>query len=83
MQAHASRMIEVEGSVANAFAEKLGSQSKDDLEPRLLAAMTVSAMNVAIMAWYRGDYEDLSTAVEQVFARFTRIVCDQSCSNAA
>lgn len=78
MQAHASRLIEVEESVAIAFAERLGCKSKDDLEPRLLAAMTVSAMNVAIMAWYRGNYHDLSSAVEQVFSRLTRIVCDQT-----
>jgi AcrR family transcriptional regulator len=78
MQAHASRMIEVERSVAAAFSERLGRKSKDDLEPRLLAAMTVSAMNVAIMAWYRGGYEDLSVAVEQVFDRLTRIVCEQT-----
>jgi hypothetical protein len=48
----------------------------------LLAAMTVSAMNVAIMAWYRGNYSDLSAAVEQVFSRLTRIVCDQAKPNA-
>jgi AcrR family transcriptional regulator len=81
-QAHASRMIEVEQSVAIAFTERLGPKSKDDLEPRLLAAMTVSAMNVAIMAWYRGNYPDLSAAVEQVFSRLTRVVCDQPRPNA-
>jgi AcrR family transcriptional regulator len=80
-QAHASRMTEVEESVAMAFAERLVRQSKDDLEPRLLATMTVSAMNVAIMAWYRNDYKDLCTAVEQVLSRFTRIVSDQTKPN--
>ena len=82
MQAQASRMIEVEESVAIAFAARIGGLSKDDLEPRLLAAMTMSAMNVAIMAWYRGDYHDLSDAVEHVFSCVTRIVCNQTCSNA-
>ncbi len=81
-QAHGSRMMEVEESVAIAFAERIKGLSKDDLEARLLAAMTVSAMNVAIMAWYRGDYQELSAAVEQVFSRFTRIVCDPIRSNA-
>jgi AcrR family transcriptional regulator len=78
LQAHWSRMIEVEESVAIAFAAKLGHKSKDDLDPRLLAAMTLSAMNVAIMSWYRGDCHDLSAAVEQAFSRLTRIVCDQT-----
>jgi AcrR family transcriptional regulator len=78
MQAHASRLIEVEENVAIAFAEQRGDTSKDDLEPRLLAAMTVSAMNVGIMSWYRGEYPDLPAAVEQVFSRLSRIVTDQA-----
>jgi AcrR family transcriptional regulator len=78
MQAHMSRMIEVEGIVAAAFAERIGSSSKDELEPRLLATLTLSAMNVAIMSWYRGDSQELSVAAEQVFSRLTRIVCEQT-----
>ena len=77
-QAHMSRMIEVEDGVAAAFAERMGSSSKDELEPRLLAALTLSAMNVAIMSWYRGDSQQLTAAAEQVFSRLTRIVCDQT-----
>jgi len=82
MQAHGSRMMDVEAGVAIAFAERIRGLSKDDLETRLLAAMTVSAMNVAIMSWYRDDYQDLSVAVEQVFTHFTRIFCDPTGSNA-
>ena len=67
-QAHMSRMREVEGSVATAFAERIGSSSKDEIEPRLLAIMTLSAMNVAVMAWHRGNFRELSAAVEQVFS---------------
>lgn len=77
-QAHMSRMIEVEDGVAAAFAERIGRSSKDELEPRLLAALTLSAMNVAIMSWYRGDSQQLTTAAEQVFSRLTEIVCDQT-----
>ena len=71
-------MIEVEDGVAAAFAERIGRSSKDELEPRLLAALTLSAMNVAIMSWYRGDSQQLTTAAEQVFSRLTEIVCDQA-----
>jgi AcrR family transcriptional regulator len=77
-QAHMSRMIEVEDGVAAAFAERIWRSSKDELEPRLLAALTLSAMNVAIMSWYRGDSQQLTTAAEQVFSRLTEIVCDQT-----
>lgn len=78
MQAHSSRMIEVEESVAEAFAERIGNSSGDELEPRLLATLTVSAMNVAILSWYRGDSQELAAAVEQVFSRLTRIVYGQT-----
>jgi AcrR family transcriptional regulator len=82
LQAHGSRMIEVEARVATAFSERIKGLAKEDIETRLLASMTVSAMNVAIMSWYRGDYHDLSGAVEQVFARYTGIVCGQTPSSA-
>jgi AcrR family transcriptional regulator len=80
MQAHMSRMIEVEASVAAAFAERIGGLPKDELESRLLAALTLSAMNVAILSWYRGDSHELVAAVEQVFSRLTRIACNQASS---
>jgi hypothetical protein len=42
--------------------------------------MTLSAMNVAVMTWHRGDSEELTAAVELVFSRLTRIVCGQKSS---
>ena len=50
MQAHMSRMLEVEDRVAAAFAERLGVSSKDELQPRLIANLTVSTMNVERMS---------------------------------
>jgi AcrR family transcriptional regulator len=78
MQAHMSRMIEVEGMVAAAFAERMGNSSKDELEARLVATLTLSAMNVAIISWHRGNSQDLAAAVEQVFSHLTRIVRDET-----
>ncbi len=78
MQAQMSRMVEVEESVAKAYAQRIGGSSHDDLEERLLATLTMSAMNVAIISWYRGGSRDLSVAVEQVFSRLTGIICDQA-----
>ena len=77
-QAHHSRMLEVEDVVAAAFAGRLRSASKDELKPRLLASLTLSVMNVAIISWFRGEYQDLSTAARQVFATLTRISCEQT-----
>ena len=77
-QAHSSRMMEVEDSVAMAFAGRLRGASKDDLKPRLLASLTLSVMNVAIMSWYRGEYRELSVAANQVFSNLTRFMCDRT-----
>ena len=75
-QAHHSRMMEVEDVVAAAFAGRLKSASKDDMKPRLLAGLTLSVMNVAIISWFRGEYQDPSTAARQVFIQLTRIACE-------
>jgi hypothetical protein len=73
-----SRMMEVEANIAAAFAERIGSLSKNEIEPRLLATLTLSTMNIAVMSWYLGDFPDLTAAVEQVFSQLTRIVCAQT-----
>ena len=80
-QAHHSRMMDVEDTVAAAFAGRLKSASKDDLKPRLLASLTLSIMNLAIFSWFRDEYQDLSTAARQVFTNLTRIFCDQAGSS--
>lgn len=80
-QAHLSRWIEVEDSVAKAFAGRLRSASKDGLRARLLASLTLSVMNVAISAWFRGEYKDFSTAAKHVFSNLTRILSEQASSS--
>ncbi len=75
-QAHASRMMEVEDGVAAAFADRLKGRSRDKLAPRVLANITLSVMNVAIVSWFRGEYKDLSVAVAQVLSSYGRVFCD-------
>jgi AcrR family transcriptional regulator len=82
-QAHHSRMLEVEDVVAAAFAGRLKCASRDELKPRLLANLTLSVMNVAIISWFRGEYQELSTAARQVFATLTRISCEQTSTSEA
>ena len=53
-------MMDVEDMVAAAFAGRLKSASKDDIKTRLLAGLTLSVMNVAIISWFRGEFQDLS-----------------------
>jgi AcrR family transcriptional regulator len=77
-QAHLSRWIEVEDSVAQAFGERLKSASKDDLRPRLMASLTLSVVNVAIIAWFRGEYPDFPTAAKHAISNLIRIAGDQT-----
>jgi AcrR family transcriptional regulator len=75
-QAHLSRLLEVEESVARAFVGRIKGAAKDDLKPRLLASLTITVVNVAIVSWYRGEYQDIAAAAKQVFANLARIFCD-------
>lgn len=77
-QAHQSRLIEVEDSLAQAFAARTRSESKDGMRPRLLASLTLLVMNRAIMSWFRNEHRDLSASYRQVFAHLARILSDSS-----
>ena len=79
-KAHDSRLMDVEDAVATAYAQRLKSKSKFEAKPRLLAHLTISVLNVAVVAWFTGEYQDLSTAATQVLASLTRIVIDPSSS---
>ena len=82
-QAHLSRLMEVEERVAQAFAARLKNAAKDDLKPRLLAGLTITCVNVAIMSWHKGENQDTSSAAKQVFANLARIFCDPTNSSEA
>lgn len=75
-QAYGSRMIEAELAVAQAYAKRLKCASEFDLKPRLLAGLTFTILNGAIMSWYQGDYQDISTAVRQGFNHLNRFIND-------
>ena len=75
-QAHQSRLIEVEDSLAHAFAARTRNEPKEGMKPRLLASLTLLIMNRAIMSWFRNEHHDLSAAYRQVFAQLTRILSD-------
>jgi|HubBroStandDraft_6_1064221.scaffolds.fasta_scaffold3702224_1 hypothetical protein len=45
----------------------------DDLNPRLLASMTLSILSTTLLSWFIGEYADLPTAARQVLANVTRI----------
>jgi AcrR family transcriptional regulator len=80
-QAYASRSMEVEDSLSQAYADHLKNASRSAVEPRLLAHLTLSVMRVAITAWFTGEYEDLPTAARQVLVKLTRLTSDDTNSN--
>ena len=65
-KAYASRMVEVEDSISEAYAERFENASKNALVSRLLAHMTISVMSVAITAWFTGEYKDLMESADAV-----------------
>lgn len=60
-QAYLSRMLELEDSLANAYAERFDCQVAE-LRPRLLAGLTLTLMNTSILSWFRGEQTDLRAA---------------------
>lgn len=79
-QAYSSRSVEVEDSLSAAYAHHLKNAPKVGVEPRLLAHLTLSVMKVAIMAWFTGEYQDLSTAAKHVLADLTRLTGGEASS---
>jgi AcrR family transcriptional regulator len=77
-QAYTSRMVEVEETVARAFAERFKSTSHNNLRPRLFAGFTLLIMNVAISSWYSNEYPDLASGAKQAFANLSRVFCDSA-----
>ncbi len=75
-QAHQSRMMEAEDSVAEAFAKRLKSKPRHYLKPRLLASLTFVMMNVAIMSWFKGEHQSITTAAEQALSNLKNLFCE-------
>lgn len=72
--AQLSRRPEVEDQVAAAFASRARRATKADVTPRLLAALTLSILDVAFRSWYEHDQRDISASVEKVTAALAGIV---------
>ena len=76
-QAYQSRLMEVEDSLAEAFAARIKNASRDDLKARTYASVTLLAMNLTIASWFRQEYEDISTSYRRVFAGLTRLFSEK------
>jgi AcrR family transcriptional regulator len=76
-RSHLSRMIDVEDRLAEAFAGRLKSSSRDAMKPRLLAGLTLAVMNSTIGAWFTEEHSDLATSGKQALATIARIFRDK------
>jgi AcrR family transcriptional regulator len=64
----------VEDQVTKAFETHLRKGSKDLLKPRLLAALTLTILNVSIGVWCRSEREDISIIVRRAFSTLSQLV---------
>jgi AcrR family transcriptional regulator len=76
-EAQLSRRGEVEHAVAGAFAVKCRTAPDDDVTPRLLAALTLSVLDVTFRVWSTRSETDIVTIAEDVFVTLTGLVSDQ------
>ena len=73
-QAHSSRKVEVEIRLSEAFAARTRHETRSDLRPRGLAILTLTVIDLSLMAWFRGDFDDCTRAAEHVFGLFTHVL---------
>lgn len=76
-QAYQSRMMDVEETLARAFAARFN----DTLRPRLLASVTLMVMNASIISWFQGQHKDAATAAKNVLSNVVSIFCDEAAHN--
>lgn len=69
-----SSLPAVEEQVTEAFKSRLKGGSKDPMKPRLLAALTLSILNVAVESWCRNEHEDISMIINRAFSTLSQLV---------
>jgi AcrR family transcriptional regulator len=74
--AQLARLYEIEILLASEFAPSCRRYSRSEYTPRLMAALTLSALNIAFQVWLERSSEDIGPIVDQIFASFGKI-CQQ------
>jgi AcrR family transcriptional regulator len=67
-EAQLAHRPQLEEFVARAFAQRLRNSRQNDLRARLLAGLTLTALDVAIRYWYEHGEEDIRKTAENVFS---------------
>lgn len=75
-EAQLSRMGEVQERVALMFAKRCKmNRKRDDLAPKVLSRLTLSAIDTALQHWFEHGGGDILPIVEQVFSMLSEFVC--------
>ncbi len=73
--AQMARWAEVQDRVAEAFAVRCRTRSREETAPRMLAALTVAILDSCIEGWARQGHE-IPAQVEKAFVALNRLVCE-------
>jgi len=75
-RANRSRFVDVEIGLSEAFAERTRHEKKDDVRPRMLATLTLMLVDLSLISWFKGEFEDCSKALDHVSALLSRVLCE-------
>lgn len=73
-EAQLSRMGDAEKAVVRAYGDRLKSGRADEMTPRLLAALTLSILDVTFRLWFEQEAQDISDVAKRVFARLSSVI---------
>lgn len=73
MSHHLGKIAMVERSFAQALAERMAVDPADDMYPELLAAITMSAIRVAVRRWVADDSRPLYELLDAAFDRLEHL----------
>jgi len=73
-EAQLSRVAEVQDGLAEAF----GKRCHDEVAAHVLAGLTLSALSLAYRVWFSQGNQDILSAVQQVLAEFSTVICGES-----
>jgi AcrR family transcriptional regulator len=76
-EAQLARRAEVENALAESFAIRSRTDADDDVSGRLLAALTLAAVDVTFRVWSKTDGADIVAIADDVLDTLTGLVADR------
>jgi hypothetical protein len=74
-QAHRSRRVDIEDRLTEAFAARTRNETKDDVRPKMMAILTITVSDLAMISWFKGEFEEYSKAADNVLAMLQNVLC--------